>query len=176
MNKKGQATAILVWMILAFITVLFFGAYIYGFNRITTTLINMDNIVGDSTTIGSVAEDTFGKINTAQTTGLHLLAFVIIVTSALSILITNFIMKSHPVFLIVHIFITIGAVMASTILSNTYEGLLDSGVLAETLAGFTASNFIMLNLPVWVVVIGIFGAIFLFAGVLRDAGAGGSVL
>lgn len=177
MNKKAQdPTAILVWMVLAVITVLFFAAWIFGFARITTTLTGLSTSVGSNETIGSIATETFGEVNSAQATGLHILAFVMILTSALSILITNFIVKSHPVFFIVHVFVNIGAVMASVILSNTYEKLLDTGILSGTLTEFTAVNFIMINLPIWVVVIGIFGAIFLFAGILRDSEAGGSVV
>ena len=166
-NKKGQATAILLWLALAFITVIFFAVWVFGFNLITEKISGMD---------GSIGDDTFGVINTHQTRGLHLLAFVMIFISGISILITNFIVRSHPVFFIVHIFITIGAVMGSVLLSNTYEKLMNSGTIGATLTDFTAASFIMLNLPLWVVTIGIFGGIFLFAGILRDSGAGGSIV
>jgi len=53
---------------------------------------------------------------------------------------------------------------------------LQNATLGSTLSDFTAASFIMLNLPVWVVIIGLFGAIFLFAGIIRDAQAGGSVV
>ena len=176
MNKQGQATAILVWLALAFITIMFFGVWVFGFNLITEKISGMDAVVGTDTTIGSIGDDTFGVINTHQTRGLHLLAFVIIFISGISILITNFITKAHPVFFIVHLFITIAAVIGSVILSNTYEKLMNSGTIGATLTDFTAASFIMLNLPLWVVTIGIFGGIFLFAGILRDSGAGGSIV
>jgi hypothetical protein len=176
MNKQGQATAILVWLALAFITIMFFGVWVFGFNLITEKISGIDAVVGDDTTIGSIGDDTFGVINTHQTRGLHLLAFVMIFISGISILITNFITKAHPVFFVVHLFITIAAVIGSVILSNTYEKLMNSGTIGATLTDFTAASFIMLNLPLWVVTIGIFGAIFLFAGILRDSGAGGSIV
>jgi len=175
-NKKGQATAILLWLALAFITVIFFAVWVFGFNLITEKISGMDGIIGDDTTIGSIGDQTFGVINTHQTRGLHLLAFVMIFISGISILVTNFIVRSHPVFFVVHLFITIGAVIGSVLLSNTYEKLMNSGTIGSTLTDFTAASFIMLNLPLWVVTIGIFGAIFLFAGILRDSGAGGSIV
>lgn len=174
-NKKGAITDILLWLILSFVIVIFFAAWVFGFNRITTVMEGIDSPIG-STNLSSVASDTFGVINFYQTNGLHLLAFVMILTMGLSILVTSFLMKSHPVFLIVHLMITITAIIASAILSNVYEGLLNTGTLSSTLQDFSGASFIMVNLPVWTTVIGIFGAILLFAGITRDQGAGGSVL
>ena len=176
MDSKGQITAILVWMALAFITVLFFAVWVYGFNIVTEKITGIDTKVGGNETIGSIGTQTFGKINSQQTTGLHFLAFVMIFMSAISIIISHFIIKAHPVFFVVYLFVIIGAVMGSTLISNVYEGLLDQGVLSSTLEGFSGASFIMLNLPLWVVTIGIFGSIFLFAGIIRDSGAGGSVV
>ena len=48
-------------------------------------------------------------------------------------------------------------------------------VLGTTISEFTGASFIMLYLPIWTAVIGIMGAIFLFAGILRDADLGGSI-
>jgi len=175
-NKKGAATDILLWLILSFLIVIFFAAWVFGFNRITTNLVGITDTVGTNTSIGSVAEDTFGVINFYQTAGLHLLAFVMILAMALSILVTSFLMKSHPVFLIVHLMITITAIIASAIISNVYEGLLNTGALSGTLQGFSGASFIMINLPLWTTVVGIFGAILLFAGINRDEGAGGSII
>jgi len=176
MDNKGQITALLVWMALAFITVLFFAVWVYGFNIVTNKISGIDTAIGSNETVGSIGTSTFGKINSQQTTGLHILAFVMIFMSAISILISHFIIKSHPVFFVVYLFVIIGAVMGATLISNVYEGLMDSGVLATTLEGFSGASFIMLNLPLWVITIGIFGSIFLFAGILRDSGAGGSVV
>lgn len=174
-NKRGALTDIFLWLVLSFIMLIFFAVWIYGFDLITNTITNIDTPFF-STSIGDIADDSFGKINPVQTSSLHMLAFVMIVTMALSIMVTNFVARSHPAFFIVHLFITIGAIIASVILSNAYEELLTTATIGGTLSEFTASNFIMINLPVWTTVIGIFGAIFLFAGILRDEGTGGSIV
>ena len=176
MDKKAQITAILVWMAIAFITVLFFAVWVYGFNIVTEKISGIDTQIGVNETVGSIGTSTFGKINSQQTTGLHFLAFAMIFMSAISILISHFVIKAHPVFFVVYLFVIIGAVMGATLISNVYEGLMNSGVLATTLDGFSGASFIMLNLPLWVITIGIFGSIFLFAGIIRDSGAGGSVV
>ncbi len=174
-NKRASVIDLLIWLVISFVTILFFAVWIYGFNLVTEELVAINSTVF-STSIGSVAEDTFGKINPVQTRMLHVLAFVIIFMMGMTIMLGNFLVKSHPAFFLVYLMVIIGAIMASAILSNQYEVLLQSQVIGETLSEFSAANFIMLNFPIWTAVIGIFGAIFLFSGIIRDEGAGGSVV
>jgi len=176
MKRKASILDLAIFLILAFIIVIFFGIWIYGFNQITDTLGGMDQPLGMiNTTIAEVSEDTFGRVNTAQTTGVHILAFVMIFSMALSILLSNFLVKVHPAFFILYIFITISVIMASVYISNYYEELLQNPVLGSTFLAFRGATFIMLNLPIWIAVIGMIGAVFLFAGILRDAGLGGEI-
>lgn len=176
MNKKGSIMDLAIFMIIAFVIVVFFGLWVYGFNQITETLGEMNQSLGIiNTTISEISADTFGRVNTAQTTWLHILAFVMIFSMALSILLHNFLVKAHPVFFILYVFVTIGVFMASVYISNYYEELLTNPVFGSTLLAFRGATFIMLNLPIWIAIIGIFGAVLLFAGILRDAGTGGGV-
>jgi len=176
-NKKGQSMFnIILWLVISFIILIFFAVWIFGFNLITEQLTGMTSPNFRDTNISQIAQDSFGKINSAQTTGLHLLAFVMIFTMAITILVTNFLIKSHPVFFVVLLFINIVAVIVSVVFSNQYELLLQNNVIGGTLGAFTAGSFIMINLPVWVVVIGIFSMILRFMGILRDSGAGGGVI
>jgi len=174
-NKKAAITDILIWLVVSFVTVLFFALWVYGFNEITDTLTGIDT--GSSTVnISDAAQETFGEVNTAQTAGLHVLAYVIIFISGLSILVTNFMVKSHPAFFLVYLMVIITAIIASVYLSNQYEDLMTNDLLGATISDFGGASFIMLYLPIWTTVIGLFGAIFLFSGILRDRGMGGSVV
>ena len=174
-NKRGSALDILILLVMSFIIVMFFGLWIYGFNQVSDNLQNIDT-GDDNINISDAARLTFGRVDSAQTTGLHVLAFVMIFAMALSILISNFLVKAHPVFFVVYIFVTIVAIIGAAYISNYYEEILVNDVIGATFQEFTASNFIMLYLPLWIAVIGIFGGIFLFAGILRDSGGGGSVV
>lgn len=176
-NKRGSIIDIFLWMAISFVAILFFAVWIYGFHKITTTLGGMSDPIMDNpnNSIGNISADVFGKIDPVQTQSLHLLSFVLIFFTLLSIPITNFVQKSHPVFFIVYILIIIAAFIMSVYISNQYETLMSNEVLGETISEFTGANFIMLNLPIWTAVTGILGSIFLFAGILRDAEAGGSV-
>ncbi len=174
-RKKGSVIDILVWLVVSFIIITFFGLWIYGFNLVTDKLTSINT--GSSTiNISDAAQKTFGQINPAQTKGLHTLAYVMIFIMGLSILVSNFLVKTHPAFFVVYLLIVIGAIISSVYISNQYESFLTNDVVGTTFAGFTGANFIMLYLPIWTTVIGLFGALFLFAGIMRDRGMGESIV
>lgn len=83
-------------------------------------------------------------------------------------------LKHIRYFFVVYLFIVILSVVFAVIISNVYENLVVSSPMGSTLKSYTASTFIMLNLPVWVTIIGFIGAILLFASILRDREQGGS--
>jgi len=176
-NKRGILADLVLWLAISFIAVIFFAFWIYGFNSITEKLGEIDQPIlnNPDNTIANVSGQVFGQINTAQTDSLHIIAFVLIFFTALSIPVTAFIQKSHPVFFVVFILIIIVSFMMSVYISNEYESLMINEVIGETLSEFTGASFIMLNLPIWTAIVGILGGIFLFSGILRDAGAGGGI-
>ncbi len=173
-NKKGSLMDILIWIIAAFIIMLFFGVWIYGFDLVTNQLLKIDTPVGN-TNVSDIARDSFGVVNSLQTQGLHSIAFVMIFVMGLSIMVTNFLQKSHPVFFILYIIVVIVAIIVSVFISNQYESLTLNSTIGSTLTDFTAANFIMINLPIWTTVFGIAGGIFLFMGIRRDEGLGGGI-
>lgn len=174
-KNKAQLMDLIYLIVIAFVTLMFFIVWVYGFDLLSDTMIGIDS-GNPSVNISDASQQTFGQVNSAQTTGLHVLAFVMIFASALSILITNFLVKANPVFFIIYIFIIIVAIIVSVFVSNYYEDFMQDAVLGPTASDFTIASFMMLNLPIMIAVIGIFGAIFLFAGILRDAGLGGGIV
>ena len=61
-------------------------------------------------------------------------------------------------------------ILESVPVSNNYAGFLTGQVFSSQLSGFTAANYVMLNLPVWVTVIGLIGAVLLVINISRDQG------
>ena len=178
MNKKADIMAIIIMIVVVIIAVLFFGAFQYAFHEASTTIIDSGMIVqvGNNTAnVTDAAQKTFLKVDLALG-GLKWIAFGIFVAMALSIFISNYLVKANPVFFIVHVCITIIATIFSVPISNAYEGLLLSGPLSSTFMSYGVINYIILNLPVFVVAIGIIGAIFLFIGVTVDREQGGSII
>ena len=165
LRKKGEATDIFTFGIVAFITVMFLGVWFFAHNTITSELVALPDLGGVN--MSEAADNTFGQINRAMNPGLHILAFVIIVAFALEIFITNvFIKKNLALQFIIHFLFTIVAVIISVEISNAYETMLGNAVFGTTLMGFRATSNIILNLPRWTVVIGIVGFIFILIGTI----------
>ena len=173
-NKKGAAIDPLIWMVMAVVVVVIFGLWIWMFNEVTDVMVNLPD--SEAVNISSAAQLTFGQVNDAQNTWIPILSYMLIFSMALTILLGNFLVKANPAFFIVYVLITIGAIIASVYLSNFYEELMQDPAFGPTFqTRMKGGSFIILNLPHFVTVIGLFGAIFLFAGILRDQGAGGSL-
>jgi len=173
MNKRGSIIDILVWAVIAIVTIFMLGALVYMFTTVGNELSDI-GMVGNMN-MTNITAQTFGQVNEGIVIWLPRIALIILVTSALSILIHNFLVKAHPVFFVTYFFIVIAAVIASAYISNEYNSMLTNTVLGSTFQTFTGANFIMAWLPYWVTVIGFFGAIFLFIGIIRDRSGGVTV-
>jgi len=176
MNKKASIMDVMIWMVVAFITLLFFATWIYAHNELTAVLTNPANANEDAGfNMTSAAEDTFGQANDAMG-GLRFMGFGIIFAMAVSILISNFLIKAHPAFFMLYVLVVVAAVIVAVPISNAYEELMQDATLGSTISSFTAGSNVMLHLPLWVTVVGLFGAIFLFIGIIRDRDTGEGII
>jgi hypothetical protein len=118
--------------------------------------------------MSQAAAATFGVHQNALG-GLRLVAMALIFSMLISILITNALVKVHPLWFFPYILITILAILFAVPVSNAYESILDSGIYDGLLnsADWNAVNWLILNLPVIVMVTGFLGAIFMFANMVR---------
>lgn len=161
-DKRGQAgeiSAIIIFVALAFASVLFFGIWGYV-NQILTDSLTTISTSGP-VNMTQAAVDTFGQINNALIPGLRILSIVILFGMVLMIFLTNFLIKKHPIYFFIHVIMTMFAVILSVPVSNIYADFLSGQVFSSQLLGFRAATYVMLNLPVWVTVIGLIGAVFL---------------
>ena len=172
--KRGSLVDIFIWMIASFIIIILAAVTLHGFGILTDSLISIDT--GDSSAnVSEAASNTFGFID-ASLQQLRWWTFAIMLALALSIFLSNFLVKVNPVFFIFYILVVFIAVIVSIFISNAYENLLlIGGVLGDTLLTFTGTTWIFLNLPIWVTVIGVGGGIFQFIGIIRDRGLGGGL-
>ena len=176
MNKKGELMDVIIWTVMAFVIVLFFGMWIYSMGLVNDAFTSMDIPIGtQGDNISSIAEDTFGKYNSSLSL-LHTLAITIMFSMILVIFVSNYFKKEHPVFYIAYVLVTVVGIILSVLLSNYYETLLSNSILSQTLLEFTAGSFILLHLPKFTIVIGLLGALFLFIGATRDRDTGGGLI
>ena len=58
-------------------------------------------------------------------------------------------------------------------MSNTYEQIYSNPTLSASFTGFYGQTFIMLNLPVWIAVVGGLAGIVMFVVMVRKSANGG---
>ena len=165
-NKRGAFSDLFLFMILAFVTIFICVVMIYIANTTTDklheTMDDMDLSDGSGNNVSAVIDYTMGA-TALSFKALQWISAFIIFGMVLGIFIGSYLVTTKPVFFIPYIFIVIIAIIVSVPLSNSYETLATNEELETTFLGFTASNFIMLNLPIWVTIIGFTGGIIMFA-------------
>ncbi len=176
MDKKGQVTfGIFHWMIVAFLAVVLFAGLIW----IMGTLNGIFHQVG---VLNEVHAGQVGYTNMTLASNeiwgtayqsiqaLRMVALVYILSLGASIIIVGFLERKHPFYFFIYMLIVLLGVIFAPTISNAYENLLSSGLFGGELLTFTASNFILLNLPTFVLIIGGLGGIGLFVNLIRPGG------
>jgi len=172
-NKKAQSVFnIYKLMIIALLVVLFFGGLIYIMGKINDVFLevglNNEQYAGGETYVNltQASESTIGKLNDSIQS-LRIVAFAYIIGLAVSIILTNAMMKLNPIWFFAYIVISVLAVIFAPTISNAYEDILLGGAFDGIYNTFTTSNYFILNLPVFIMVVGLLGGIFLFINFLR---------
>lgn len=165
MNKKGGFTDLFLFMIFAFIIVLFSGVFIYISGQVYSELsekIPQMNLVGDGNNNASVVLDnTVGHANNSFK-ALYWISVFLIFGMIIAIFIGSYMVTTKPIFFIPYIFVVIIAVVVAVAISNAYEMLYDNPLLNSTFANFIGSNFILAKLPIIIAVVGMAGGIIMF--------------
>jgi len=172
-NKKGSVIDMIIFIVFALVIVVFFSLWYYGFGLVNNVFSGMTQTVGNNVSISSIANDTVGNVYSGLST-LKILAWVLIVGMMLTIFVSNFLVKVHPVFFFVHFGMVVISIVCSVYVSNAYETLLTNTAFGGTMQSFTGGTFILLYLPYIVTVVGLMGMVFLMSGILRDNDLGGS--
>lgn len=165
-NKKGSFGDLFIFMIFAFVIVLISVVWVYIGNEVEDqlqdTLGEMDLHDTEGRNASQVITNTIGATNLSFQ-ALYWITTFLIVGMILAIFIGSYLVTTKPVFFIPYIFLVIIAIVVSVPMSNAYETLSNDATLSSTFLSFTGANWIMLNLPVWIAIIGITGGIIMFA-------------
>lgn len=177
-NKKGFVGDIFVFMLVAFILSLMAGIFLYlGYAALDELHDHTDIIqkaIGSKDNATTVINDTFGKVPNAYES-LKWITVMLIVGMFLSILITYFLVRTRPVFFIAYLLVWIIAIIVSVPLSNAYEIVYQTPVLASSFTGFYGQTYIMLHFPIWVTIIGGLAGIILFVNLIKQSQYGGYI-
>lgn len=170
-NKRGGFTDLFLFMIFSFVIILVCVLITYiGIqteDQLQESLGKMDlhDTVGNNAS--QVIDNTMGVTNTTFT-ALRWITVFLIGGMILSIFIGSYLVTTKPIFFIPYLFIVIIAIIVSVPMSNSYETLMNNPTLADTFTGFLGANWIMLNLPIWITIIGITGGIIMFSRMGRE--------
>ena len=190
MNKQGQTTNIFNFMIVAFLVVVLFAGLIYAqgliYNVFQQVGIANDLAPHPTYTVPCVNnqsqmctmrpyanmtlanEQIFGQVNNSIQ-NLRLVALVYILVLAVVIIVTNALMRIHPIWFFAYVMIALLAIIFAPTISNAYQSLLESGMMGGILDTFGPVNFLIKELPTVVMVISVLGGIFLFINLMRGS-------
>lgn len=165
-NKRGAFSDLFIFMIFALVIILisvvwiFIGGEVEDQMQDTIGKMDLHDTLGNNAS--EVIDNTIGVTN--QTfLALRWIAVFLIAGMILSIFIGSYLVTTKPIFFIPYLFIVIIAIVVSVPMANTYEELMVDPTLSATFQGFTGANWIMLNLPIWITIIGIAGGIIMFS-------------
>jgi hypothetical protein len=174
-----EAFSPITLVISIFVTILVCAGLIYAMGLLSTTMHGIgvtNDMTTSSTTAGYVnltraSDITFGTVNDSIQ-NLRMVALAIIFAELLSVIIVNFAVRGiNPAFFFVHVLIVVLAIIFSAPVSNAYQSLLqDPNIFGGNLQTFTGANWVMINLPLVIAVVGILGGMFLFINILRGGG------
>ena len=173
-NKKAQLSSFspIMWMITAFLAVVLFAGMIYTMGILNDVFaqVGLENEKNAGqpgyTNMSKAAEDIWGQAD-ESIQSLKLVAITYILSLGASIVIIGFLQRKHPFLFFVYMLIVLLGVIFAPTISNAYEELLVSDIFDGGLVEFTAANHILLNLPIYVLIIGFGGALGLFIGLVR---------
>lgn len=175
-KKKGALTDLFLFMIIAFVMSLVVGIFIFIANTTEEKLLeqapSIQKALGPNHNATEIIQDTFGKVPSTYN-NLKWITTMLIVGMILSILITSFLINVKPVFFIPYILVYVIAIIVAVPLANSYEEVYSNPTLASSYTGFFGQTYIMLNLHIWVTIIGGLAGIVMFIVMVRKSAYGG---
>jgi len=177
-NKKGQMPEmnIFSWMVISFLVIVLFAGMIWIMGSLNTLFsqvgINVEHSpAGKLINVTKANQETFGQ-QAQAIQALRMVGTIYILSLGAVIIITGFLERKYPFLFFAYVLIVLLAIILAPTISNAYESLLSSGIFNGELATFTASNFLLLHLPVMVLIIGSLGGIGLFINLIRKEDGG----
>lgn len=87
----------------------------------------------------------------------------VFIALTLGIIITGWFVAGNPIFMFIFFIVTIMGVVISTILANVWEEISQASVFGTTITAFPITNNLLINLPIYVAVLGFIGLVIMFA-------------
>lgn len=157
MNKKGDINLPIVILILfVAVIVLFFSSFF--FSKFYSA-VHYEPAFNNTEVQSSMANTQKSFFNLDNTIFFLFIGFIIF------LIISSYLIRTHPIFMVIMIILLFLITMFAFIISNTYQGLIEGGgefgLYSET--NYPKTNFIFYNLPILMFIVDIFSLIAMFA-------------
>lgn len=167
MSRRGGMTDLVLFSIVSFSFIVCCGIIWYvmeqteaqlyaqapAFQKATTSL-NVTDLMHQTIGVATNSYDSLGWITT-----------MIIIAMALSIIISSALIKTHPFWFVAYVFVVIVSVIIAVYVANAYEEIYQNPEISAGFTGLMATSWIMLNIHIWVLVVGFIAGIFLFINI-----------
>jgi hypothetical protein len=160
-EKNGAFADVFIFIIMSFAIVLFLGIMYYGFTKVDTVLSSVKFDIGTgehATNFSNIVDSTWGEVYDGYGK-LKTMAYVLIFGMILTILVSAWAVKSPPIFLVIYILVSIGAIIVGAYISNIYQGLLLNADFGSTLQSFKGASYMILYLPYLAGVVALFSGL-----------------
>lgn len=166
-NKRGSVADLFIFMIFAFVIIVFIGVFTYiGLKteaQVKDSIEDIDFFNENDINATKIVDDTIGKFNYSMG-AFKWLTILLIVGMIIAIWIASYLANTKAIFFISSIFIIIIAVVVATVLSNAYEQIIYADAeLTPVFEGFVGANWIMLKLPLWISIVGFVSSIIMYS-------------
>lgn len=168
-NKKGGMFDLILAIALSFILLVCLIVFMFAQNQIDEKMVELAPTIQKSfsnqTNVSQIIDNSVGK-TTDSFKSFKWISVTLIFGFFMSILVSSFLVKTHPAFFVGYIFIVIISIIISVYVSNSYEQIMNVPLLADTiLTGFFGASWIFLNLPIWVTIIGFVAGILMYINI-----------
>lgn len=156
-NKRGDVTDILIFSILIFTFAIILFIFSFIIPEITDGLRagGLNNTPEGTSAIDQL--ENFGSV------GIQRGFFLFFVGLIISNLISAFLVRTHPAFLFLYIFLLILTVLVGTYLGNAYDAMRTIPIFADQLASQTLINLVMENFVVIIIGVSALSMVIAFA-------------
>lgn len=164
-HKRGGFTDLFIFIIVSFIIVLIIVVFLFIGKTATDQLHeSMDDMdLGDgNNNVSVVIDNTMGKVYGAYQT-LRWTGVLMIFGMIIGIFIGSYMVTTKPIFFIPYIFLVIIAIVVSVAMANAFDILMAEELLADSFAQTGGLNWIILNLPIIVTIVGFAGGLIMFS-------------
>lgn len=155
--KKGDLPDILIWLITIFILAI--GLFVFAY-VIPTIGTGLSDAGLNKSAQGLDAINSFSNIGTVT---IQRGFFMLFAGLMMGVMISSFLIRTHPIFIFLYIFFLGISVLLSTYFSNAFESLTSQEIFSSTLASQGLISVVMNNLPKITLGIGALSLIIIFA-------------